>query len=170
MAEGIKEGETLTALLKEQNEPLNTVYLASLMGLTKGLWKVSGQGSGGVTRAFGEDLWKLVKVGSEMLGEEKDISTTPTAMEFYDRYLIGRFNIAENLEYNVTDEKLEMTVTNCKAHHYTDYLAENDVPRHIGCPMALVGAALMEEVTGESFIIDNIEHKDGNCKIVLNSL
>nr|WP_319372396.1 hypothetical protein [uncultured Methanobacterium sp.] len=170
MAEGIKEGETLTALLKEQNEPLNTVYLASLMGLTKGLWKVSGQGSGGVTRAFGEDLWHLCKVGSEMLGEEKDISTTPTAMEFYDRYLIGRFNIAENLEYDVTDEKLEMTVTNCNIHHYTDYLAENDVPRHIGCPMAMIAAALMEEVTGESFIIDNIEHKDDNCKLVLNSL
>jgi hypothetical protein len=170
MAEGIKEGETLAAMLQEQTDPLNTVYLASLMGLTKGLWKVSGQGSGGVTRAFGEDLWKLVKVGSEMLGEEKDISTTSNAMEFYDRYLIGRFNVAENLEYNVTDEKLDMTVTNCKAHHYTDYLAENDVPRHIGCPMALVGAALMEEVTGESFIIDDIEHKDGNCKIVLNSL
>ncbi|BDZ68717.1 hypothetical protein [Methanobacterium ferruginis] len=170
MAEGIKEGETLTALLKEQNDPLNTVYLASLMGLTKGLWKVSGQGSGGVTRAFGEDLWKLVKVGSEMLGEEKDLSTTTNAMEFYDRYLVGRFNIAENIEYNVTDDKLEMTVTDCKTHFYTDYLAENDVPRHIGCPLAQVGAALMEEVTGESFIIDNIEHNKGECKIVLNSL
>jgi hypothetical protein len=60
-----------------------------------------------------------------------------------------------------------MTVKNCKVHNYTDYLEENDVPRSVGCPLALLSMAMMEEVTGEPFVIDSIESKDANSQIVL---
>ena len=162
--------KTIAAMLAEQMDPLMTVYLASLMGITKGLWKVSGEGSGGVTRAFGEDLWNLVKVGSEMLGEDRDTSTSQKAMEFYDNYLIGRFNVAESIDFSVNDDILEMTVKNCNIHHYTDYLEENDIPRSVGCPLALVGIAMMEEITGEPFVIEGIEHSDGSCKLVIKTI
>ena len=166
MAEDI-QNETIVPLLRDQPDPITIIYAASLMGFTKGLWKVSGEGSGGVTRAFGEDLWYLVKVGSKMLGEDGDISNPENAMEFFNNYLVGRFNIAENMDYTVTDDSVEMTVKNCNVHHYTDYLENNDVPRSIGCPLALGCAAMMEEITGDPFVVDSIESKDGNSKIVL---
>ncbi len=161
------KSKTLVPLLRDQEDPITVIYAASLMGFTKSLWKVSGEGSGGVTRAFGEDLWYLIKVGSELLGEDKDTSSPEKAMEFFNNYLIGRFNLADSLDYDVTDDSVEMTVKGCRAHHYTDYLEENDVPRSIGCPMALGCAAMMEEVTGDPFIVSSIESKDGNSKIVL---
>jgi hypothetical protein len=163
------QSETLATVLAEQTDPMVTVYLASLMGITKSLWRVSGEGSGGVTRAFGEDLWDLVKMGADMLGEDRDTSNPKKAMEFYDKYLLGRFNVAESIDYNVSDNVLEMTVKNCNVHHYTDYLEENDVPRSVGCPLALIGLAMMEEVTGEPFVVDKVESKDGISKIVLKT-
>lgn len=166
MAEDMKN-ETLVALLRDQPDPINVLYAASLMGFTKGLWKVSGEGSGGVTRAFGEDLWYLIKVGSKMLGEDRDTSNPEKAIEFFDNYLVGRFNVADSMDYTVTEDGVEMTVNNCRVHHYTDYLEEYGVPRSVGCPMALGCAAMMEEVTGDPFIVDSIESKDGNSKIVL---
>ncbi|MCZ3366475.1 MULTISPECIES: hypothetical protein [Methanobacterium] len=159
--------DTVVALLRDQPDPINVLYAASLMGLTKGLWKVSGAGSAGVTRAFGEDIWRLIKIGSTLLKADQDTSNPQKAMEFYDSYLIGRFNVADSMDYNVTDDSIEITVKNCRAHHYTDYLEENDVPRSVGCPLALGCVAMMEEVTGNPFIVDSIESKDGNSKIIL---
>ena len=161
------EKEAIVPLLRDQKDPITVVYAASLMGLTKGLWKVSGEGSGGVTRAFGEDLWHLVKTGSVMLGEERDMSSPESATEFYDRYLIKRFGVAESADFNITEGTVEMTVKTCNIHHYTDYLEQNDVPRSVGCPMALIYIAMMEEVIGEPLVVDKIEHSDSDCKIVL---
>jgi hypothetical protein len=104
-----------------------------------------------------------------MLGEDRDTSNPKKAMEFYDKYLLGCFNVAESIDYNVSDNVLEMTVKNCNVHHYTDYLEENNVPRSVGCPLALIGLAMMEEVTGEPFVVDKVESKDGVSKIVLKT-
>jgi hypothetical protein len=60
------------AFLSETKDPVNIILTSVLMGFTNSLWRVSGEGSLGITRAFGEDLWNLIKVGSVMLGEEKD--------------------------------------------------------------------------------------------------
>jgi len=164
------ENKLVATLLEEVEDPFSIVLIAILMGFTKSLWKVSGEGSGGVTRAFGEDFWDLIKIGSELLGEEKDISTPEKALEFYDSYLMGRFKLAEKIDFDFEDGTLKMRVTNCKAHHYTDYLEENDVPRAVGCPIALSCAAMLEEITGEPFIVDNITSNEGNSEIVLKSL
>ncbi len=75
------------AFLSETKDPVNIILTSVLMGFTNSLWRVSGEGSLGITRAFGEDLWNLIKVGSVMLGEEKDTSTPEKAMEFYAEYL-----------------------------------------------------------------------------------
>ncbi|MDD4810937.1 MAG: hypothetical protein PHY53_07125, partial [Methanobacterium formicicum] len=80
-----EEVQKITAafLSETQENPVNIILTAVLMGFTNSLWKVSGEGSGGITRAFGEDLWDLIKAGSVMLGEEKDTSTPEKALEFY---------------------------------------------------------------------------------------
>lgn len=167
MAEADMENNAVVTLLQEHSDPMTVVFAAALMGFTKGLWKVSGEGSGGVTRAFGEDLWYLVKVGADMLGENRDTSSPQKAAEFCENYLVNRFNVADSINFNVNDDSVEMTVKNCKVHNYTDYLEENDVPRSVGCPLALLSMAMMEEVTGEPFVIDSIESKDANSQIVL---
>lgn len=167
MAEADMENNAVVTLLQEYSDPMTVVFAAALMGFTKGLWKVSGEGSGGVTRAFGEDLWYLVKVGADMLGENRDMSSPQKAVEFCENYLVNRFNVAESIDFNVNDDSVEMTVKNCKVHNYTDYLEENDVPRSVGCPLALLSMAMMEEVTGEPFVINSIESKDTNSQIIL---
>ncbi len=159
------------AFLSETKEnPVNIILTAVLMGFTNSLWKVSGEGSGGITRAFGEDLWNLVKAGSVMLGEEKDTSTPENALEFYAEYLGGYFHIADGISYDLGEDSLNVSIKGCKMHHFTDYLEAKDVPRSIGCPMALSLIALMEDVTGESYIIDDLKSTDSNSEIVLKAL
>lgn len=160
----------MTSFLSENQNPVNLVLTSVLMGFTNSLWRVSGEGSGGITRAFGEDLWNLIKVGSIALGEEKDISTPEKAMEFYVEYLGGRFNLADEMDFNVTDDTVKVSIKGCKLHYYTDYLEAKDVPRSVGCPMALSLIALMEEVTGEPYLIDSLESKDCNSEIVIKAL
>jgi hypothetical protein len=160
----------MTAFLSEGFDPVNIVLTSVLMGFTNSLWRVSGEGSIGITRAFGEDLWNLTKVGSAMLGEEKDLSTPEKAMEFYVAYLGGRFALADEMNFTVTEDTLKVNVTGCKLHYFTDYLEAKDVPRSVGCPLALSLIALMEDVTGNPFIMDNIQSKDGNSEIVIKSL
>ena len=92
------------------------------------------------------------------------------ALEFYAEYLGGYFNIADEISYNLGEDSLNVSIKGCKMHHFTDYLEAKDVPRSIGCPMALSLIALMEDVTGEPFIMDSLESKDGNSEIVLKSL
>ena len=167
-----EEVQKITAafLSETQENPVNIILTAVLMGFTNSLWKVSGEGSGGITRAFGEDLWNLIKVGSVMLGEEKDTSTPEKAMEFYAEYLGGYFSIADEIDFTVDNDTLKVQIKGCKLHHFTDYLEAKEVPRSVGCPMALSLIALMEDVTGEPFIMDSLESKDGNSEIVLKAL
>jgi len=158
------------AFLSETKDTVNIILTSVLMGFTNSLWRVSGEGSLGITRAFGEDLWNLIKVGSVMLGEEKDTSTPEKAMEFYAEYLGGYFSIADEIDFTVDNDTLKVQIKGCKLHHFTDYLEAKEVPRSVGCPMALSLIALMEDVTGEPFIMDSLESKDGNSEIVLKVL
>ena len=158
------------AFLSETKDPVNIILTSVLMGFTNSLWRVSGEGSLGITRAFGEDLWNLIKVGSVMLGEEKDTSTPEKAMEFYAEYLGGYFSIADEIDFTVDNDTLKVQIKGCKLHHFTDYLEAKDVPRSIGCPMALSLISLMEDVTGESYIIDELKSTDSNSEIVLKAL
>lgn len=151
-------------------DSLNTLIMGILMGLTTGMWKVSGQGAGGVSRSFGEDLWKLTKQRAGTLGEDVDTSTPDTAMEFFKRYITVIYQASDDVEYTATEDKVEMTVKNCRIHNYTDYLEANEVPRSCGCPFALAGVAMMEDVTGDPFIIDSIESENATSKIVLKRL
>ncbi|MGB9979818.1 hypothetical protein [Methanobacterium sp.] len=155
---------------ENQETSLNTLLMGILMGFTTSMWKVSGQGSGGVSRSFGEDLWKLTMQRADTLGETIDLSTTDTAMEFFERYLTNVYQAADGIEYSTSDDAIEMTVNNCKLHGYTDYLEANGVPRSCGCPFALAAIAMMEDVTGELFVIDSINSENGTSKIVLNKL
>jgi len=158
------------AFLSETKDPVNIILTSVLMGFTNSLWRVSGEGSLGITRAFGEDLWDLIKAGSVMLGEEKDTSTPEKAMEFYAEYLGGYFSIADEIDFTVDNDTLKVQIKGCKLHHFTDYLEAKDVPRSIGCPMALSLISLMEDVTGESYIIDELKSTDSNSEIVLKAL
>lgn len=162
--------EIMTSFLSENQNPVNIILTSVLMGFTNSLWKVSGEGSGGITRAFGEDLWNLTKVGSAMLGEEKDTSTPEKAMEFYAAYLGGYFKIADEIDFNLGEDSLSVNIKGCKLHYFTDYLEAKEVPRSVGCPMALSLIAMMEDVTGDSYIIDEIKSKDSNSEIVLKAL
>ncbi len=155
---------------ENQAASLNTLLMGILMGFTVSMWRVSGEGSGGVSRSFGEDLWGLTKQRAQVIGEELDTSTPDTAMDFFKRYIVGVYNAADNIEYSASEDTVEMTVENCKLHHYTDFLEANGVPRSAGCPFALAGVAMMEEVTGDPFIIDSIESNDGTSKMVLKRL
>jgi len=161
--------------MTEQGSPLkedalSTFLTGILMGFTTSMWKVSGEGSGGVSRAFGEDLWNLTKQRASILGEPVDTSTPETGMEFFKRYITVVYQAVEDIDYNASDDTVEITVKNCKIHNYTDYLEANGVPRSAGCPFALAGIAMMEEITGDPFIIDSIESKDAASKIVLKRL
>jgi hypothetical protein len=160
----------MASFLAENQDPVNLVLTSVLMGFTNSLWRVSGEGSGGITRAFGEDLWNLTKVGSAMLGEENDLSTPEKAMEFYVKYLGGRFALADEMDFTVSEDTLKVNVKGCKLHYFTDYLEAKDVPRAVGCPLALSLIALMEEVTGDPYLIDGIKSKDCNSEIVLKAL
>lgn len=134
------------------------------------MWKVSGEGSGGVSRAFGEDLWDLVDEGAEQIGEKIDKSSPQKTMESFEEYIIGTFKAADSLDFSINDGTVEITIKGCKFHDYTDYLEMNNVPRSAGCPFALVCIALLEEVTGDPFFIDKIESENANSKIVLKTL
>jgi hypothetical protein len=160
----------MASFLSEGYDPVNIILTSVLMGFTNSLWRVSGEGSLGITRAFGEDLWNLTKVGSAMLGEAKDTSTPEKAMEFYVEYLGGYFNIADEMDFTLSDDTLKVNVKGCKLHYFTDYLEAKEVPRSVGCPMALSLIAMMEDVTGEPFIMDSLDSKDGNSEIVIKSL
>jgi hypothetical protein len=91
-------------------------------------------------------------------------------MDFFKRYITVIYQAADDVEYNATEDKVEMTVKNCKIHNYTDYLEANGVPRSCGCPFALAGVAMMEDVIGEPFVIDSIESGNAISKIVLKKL
>jgi hypothetical protein len=164
-----KTNEVVNKWLSEENDNIRILTMATLMGLTNGLWKVSGEGCGGVTRAFGEDLWRLSLLGSATIGIEPNISTPENAIEFLKNHLLNNFELADKLESDFNGETLKLTVNNCKFHHYTDYLAASDIPRSIGCPVALVFAAMMEQVTGNPFIIDSIDSENGDSQITLKS-
>ncbi|MCK9151675.1 hypothetical protein [Methanobacterium alcaliphilum] len=155
--------------LSEETDTMRILTMATLMGLTNGLWKVSGEGSGGVTRAYGEDLWRLSIVGSTALGIEPKTDTTEDAISFLTNHLINNFQLADSIDCDLNGDTLNLKVNNCKFHHFTDYLEAKEVPRHIGCPVALVYAAMMEAVTGETFIIEEIDSADGNSQITLKS-
>ena len=163
------DNEVITKWLSEETDNIRILTMATLMGLTNGLWKVSGEGSGGVTRAFGEDLWRLSIVGSMALGIEPNTSTPENAIEFLKNHLLANFELADAMETDLNGDTLNIKVNNCKFHHYTDYLAAKDIPRSIGCPVALVFAAMMEEITGNPFIIDSIASENGNSQITLKS-
>lgn len=152
------------------DDPLKILLVGILKGFTTSMWRVSGEGSGGVSRAFGEDLWNLMNARAASIGVEIDKSNPESAMEAFSKFLTDIYQSAEGLDYQVSSDTLEMTVKNCKLHDLTDFLEENDVPRSVGCPYALTAAALMEDVTGEPFVIDSIESEDGNSKIVLKTL
>nr|WP_243687783.1 hypothetical protein [Methanobacterium formicicum] len=82
----------------------------------------------------------------------------------------GYFSIADEIGFTVDNDTLKVQIKGCKLHHFTDYLEAKEVPRSVGCPMALSLIALMEDVTGEPFIMDSLESKDGNSEIVLKAL
>jgi hypothetical protein len=152
------------------DDPLNILLIGILKGFTTSMWRVSGEGSGGVSRAFGEDLWNLMNARAVSVGVEMDKSTPESAMVVFSKFLTDIYQSAEEIEYEVGENSLEMTVKNCKLHDLTDFLDENNVPRSVGCPYALTAIALMEDVTGEPFIIDNIKSENGNSKIVIKQL
>ncbi len=89
--------EVITKWLSEETDNIRILTMATLMGLTNGLWKVSGEGSGGVTRAFGEDLWRLSIVGSMTLGIEPNTSTPENAIEFLKNHLLANFELADHI-------------------------------------------------------------------------
>lgn len=151
-------------------DPFNTLLMGILMGFTNSLWRVSGEGSGGVTRAFGEDLWKLMSKRADSLGVDMDLTNPDAAMEFFKKFIMGVYEATDDMDYNIDDETVEMTITNCRMHPYTDFLEANGVPRSAGCPIALVGIALMEDVTGDPYLIDSIESNEGKSKITLKKL
>lgn len=161
--------ELVAKWLSEETDSMRILTMATLMGLTNGLWKVSGEGSGGVTRAFGEDLWRLAIVGSVAKGIEPKIDQVEDAISFLTNHLINVFEIADSIESDLNGDTLNLKVTNCKFHYFTDYLAINEIPRHIGCPIALCYASMMENVTGETFVIEEIDSADGNSQITLKS-
>ena len=151
-------------------DPIETLLVGILKGFTTSMWRVSGEGSGGVSRAFGEDLWNLMNARAASIGVEIDKSNPESAMEAFSKFLTDIYQSAEGLDYQVSSDTLEMTIKNCKLHDLTDFLKENNVPRSAGCPHALAGIAMMEDITGEPFVIDSIESEDGNSKIVLKTL
>ena len=148
-------------------EPMNTLILGILKGFTLSMWRVSGEGMGGVTRAFGEDLWKLMKARSGAIGIEIDKSTPESCATAFMQFLVNIYESAGELDFTTTEDSIEFEVKNCELHDYSDFLDENNVPRSAGCPVALTGLAMMEDVTGNPFIIDNIDSHEGQCKIVL---
>ncbi|MCK9152627.1 hypothetical protein, partial [Methanobacterium alcaliphilum] len=115
------------------------------------------------------DLWRLSIVGSTALGIEPKIDTPKDAISFLTNHLINNMGLAEGIDSDLNGDTLNLKVNNCKFHYFTDYLVANDIPRHIGCPVALVYAAMMEAVTGETFIIEEIDSADGNSQITLKS-
>lgn len=88
-------------------------------------------------------------------------------MKSFEKFLTEVYQSADGINYTVGDEMVDMDVCNCKIHDYTDYLEENDVPRSAGCPYALAAIAMMEDVLGNPYIIDDIKREDLNCKISL---
>mgnify|MGYP000843893619 FL=1 len=147
--------------------PLYTLIIGVLKGFTTSMWRVSGEGSGGVSRAFGEDLWNLMNMRAGLIGEEIDKTNPQAAMKSFEKFLTEVYQSADGINYTVGDEMVDMDVCNCKIHDYTDYLEENDVPRSAGCPYALAAIAMMEDVLGNPYIIDDIKREDLNCKISL---
>lgn len=160
----IKKGES------PLDEPIKTLILGILKGFTLSMWRVSGEGMGGVTRAFGEDLWKLMNARAGVLGIEIDKSTPESGATAFMQFLANIYESGDEFDFTATEDTLELEVKNCELHDYSDFLDENDVPRSAGCPIALTGLAMMEDVTGDPFLIDNIDSHEGNCKVVLKKL
>lgn len=148
----------------------DTIIMRTLMELTCSMWKVAGEGSGGISRDFGEQIWKLTDEFAPMLGEAIDKSSLDTAMESLKKYFTESYNIAGEMDYSIKEDTIEMTVKNCVVQEYTDYLEANEVPRSAGCIISLITIAMIEEITGDPFIIDSIKNKDGTCKIVMEIL
>jgi hypothetical protein len=155
------------------DDPVKFVLFGILRDLTNGMWQVSGEGCGGISRAFGESLWEAVdtlidlKTGST--GSKIDRSTPETAMDGLIE-MAKMYDLAADVDYEINDDYLMISVKDCNLHHYTDSIEAAGTPRSVGCPYALSSVALMEEITGELFVIDNIESKDGNSKIVIKKL
>ena len=154
------------------DDPVKFVLFGILRDLTNGMWQVSGEGSGGVSRAFGEGMWEAVddlinlKSGN---GSKIDRSTPQTAMDGLIE-MSKMYELADELSYEVNDDAMVISVKNCKLHPYTDSIEAAGTPRSIGCPFALSSAAMMQEITGELYVIDNIESKDATSTIVLKKL
>lgn len=153
--------------MSQLENPVYTLVTGVLKGFIISMWRVSGEGSGGVSRAFGEDLWNLMNMRAGLIGEEIDKSSPQTAMKSFEKFLIDVYQSGDDIKYIIDDESLEMDVNNCKIHDYTDYIEEKGVPRSAGCPYALAATAMMEDVTGDPYIIDSIDRKDLHCKISL---
>lgn len=155
------------------DDPVKFVLFGILRDLTNGMWKVSGEGSGGISRAFGEDLWQAVDILIELKtgGTESKIdrSTPETAMEGFIK-MVKMYELADDVEYKVSDDSLVMNVKGCNLHPYTDSIEAAGTPRTVGCPYALSSVAMMQEITGELFVIDSINSKDGNSEIVIKQL
>ena len=163
--------------MAEQNDlmddPVKFVLFGILRDLTNGMYRVSGEGTGGISRAFGEGLWEAVdvlidlKTGGE--GSKIDRSNPQTAMDGFVEF-VKMYELAEDVGFEVSDDSLIMEVKNCSLHPYTDSIEAAGTPRSIGCPYALSCVAMMQEITGELYVIDSIDSKEGNSKIVIKQL
>ncbi len=81
--------------------PLYTLIIGVHKGFTTSMWRVSGEGSGGVSRAFGEDLWNLMNMRAGLIGEEIDKTSPQTAMKSFEKFLTEVYQSADGINYTV---------------------------------------------------------------------
>ena len=155
------------------DDPVRFVLFGILRDLTNGMWQVSGEGCGGISRAFGEGLWEavddLIEIKSGGSEPKIDKSTPETALDGFLK-MIKMYELCEEVTYELDGDSLVIQVKNCTLHPYTDSIDAQGTPRSIGCPYALSSVALMEQVTGELFVIDSIDSANGNSKIVIKQI
>lgn len=135
--------------------PLNLMVLA----LTRGLWTISGRGSYSVTREIGRTFLK------ELKKTDMEFKDPESALKSVKTYFIDLHRFARDMEYEVRDKDVELTVKNCRFFGLCKQLEDQGV-LITTCPYTNTSSVALEEVTGYRYRI-NKEKSGYGHKITL---
>lgn len=120
--------------------------LIMVLGLTQGLWTIAGQGSYSVTRQIGRTFLE------ELKSKGFDFKDSETSLDSVRSYFVDMHHMAGSIEYEVSEDEVELTVGNCRFFPVCSMLESQGV-LITTCPYTNTAAQALEEANGYRYRI-----------------